>query len=223
MDSIQFLLFIVAYFIGSIPSGLIIGKKFRNVDIREHGSKNIGTTNAFRVLGPRLGIIVFIMDILKGGIPILIGRLLFHFEIIEDKLYFFIIMYGVVAAIGHMFPIFAKFRGGKAVATGFGILIFYTPIIALIGIISFIVTVKVSKYVSLGSLLGALFSLSSTYIIFFVFTKFRTYPLVWVDIPLLIFVSLLSIAVFIRHRTNIYRLFKGTENKVGQNKNQQLD
>ncbi len=221
MESIQFLFFLVAYLIGSIPSGLIIGKKFRNIDIRNHGSKNIGTTNAFRILGAKLGIIVFIMDVLKGGIPILIGRIMFHNELIDNNFYYFIMLYGVAAAIGHMFPIFAKFKGGKAVATGFGILLFYSPLIAVIGILSFIITVKISKYISLGSMIGALSSTASTYVIYFSFPAVRDKSLIWVDIPLLTLITLLCLIVIIRHKSNIKRLINGTENKIGQKKKQE--
>ncbi len=214
MFLIPFLFFFISYLLGSIPSGLIIGKKFKNIDIREHGSKNIGTTNAFRVLGSKLGILVFIMDLLKGGIPILIGRIFLMNGILEEKFSFFIILYGIAAAIGHMFPIFANFKGGKIVATGFGTLLFYSPLTAIISILIFALTLKITKYVSLGSMFGALSAVITTYIVFFVFSDFRTSPMVWIDIPLIILVTALTVVLIYRHKTNIIRLFNGTENKV---------
>jgi acyl phosphate:glycerol-3-phosphate acyltransferase len=207
----NFVYFFICYLLGSIPSGLIIGKLFKNIDIREHGSGNLGGTNAIRVLGKKLGTIVTIMDILKGGVAVLLARVAFETNI--DP-----IVFGLVAIIGHIFPIFAKFRGGKAVATSGGILLFYNPFIFLIGFASFIISLKVTKMVSISSTLAAIMSLVAT-IFFNVHPYFKE---LWFDgkFNLSFFLVVLAAVVFIiyRHIPNYKRVLNGTESKIGQNK-----
>lgn len=146
------LLLIAAYLIGSIPWGFVFGK-MKGIDIREHGSKNIGATNTGRVLGRRYAILAYILDSFKGALFVS----LFTFGIL-DKEYCLVspMLYGLAAVLGHTFPIYLKFKGGKAVATGGGVIFAYSPIIFIIGVAIFFIITTIFKYVSLGSLISAL-------------------------------------------------------------------
>lgn len=193
------ILFVLAYLIGSIPSGLIIGKVFYNTDIREHGSGNLGATNTFRTLGVKAGIVVMVADILKGTLATGLADIFSYFQIsLEWSISPLII--GAVAAFGHMFPIFANFRGGKAVATSGGVILYYEPVLFIILILIFIITLYLSKYVSLSSMVAGVVA-----IIYSLFTR---------DIPLIVIVFLLSGFIFYRHRANIKRIKDKTEPKV---------
>jgi len=193
------ILIILAYLIGSIPSGLIIGKVFYKTDIREHGSGNLGATNTFRTLGVKAGIVVMVADILKGTLATGLSDLFSYFQIsLEWSISPLII--GAVAAFGHMYPIFANFRGGKAVATSGGVILYYEPVLFIILILAFIITLFLSKYVSLSSMVAAVVA-----IIYSLFAR---------DIPLIIIVFLLSGFIFYRHRANIKRIKDKTEPKV---------
>ena len=188
------IILLLAYLIGSIPSGLWIGKIFYGIDIREHGSGNLGGTNTFRTLGKKAGLIVTIMDVLKGTL----ATLLPVFFGIEAELHPLIT--GTIAVVGHMFPIFAGFRGGKAVATSGGILLGYAPILFLIIFVAFFLSLYICKYVSLSSMICALVALIVS--------------LIMGDIPLIIVIAVLTIFIFYRHRANIKRIREGTEPKV---------
>lgn len=193
------ILFVLAYLIGSIPSGLIIGKVFYNTDIRDHGSGNLGATNTFRTLGVKAGIVVMVADILKGTLATGLADIFSYFQIsLEWSISPLII--GAVAAFGHMFPIFANFRGGKAVATSGGVILYYEPVLFIILILIFIITLYLSKYVSLSSMFAGVVA-----IIYSLFTR---------DIPLIVIVFLLSGFIFYRHRANIKRIKDKTEPKV---------
>ncbi|OMP66918.1 glycerol-3-phosphate acyltransferase [Domibacillus epiphyticus] len=196
---IQALILISAYLLGSIPSGLIVGKIFFGIDIREHGSGNLGATNTFRVLGKKAGAFVTAADILKGtaaaSLPLLFDA---HVSLLA----------GLIAVIGHIFPIFAGFRGGKAVATSAGVLLAYNPLFFLLLAAVFIITLSISKYVSLASVTAAVTALIYA-IIYTYYTE---------DIPFLAVVIALVFFVIYRHRANMIRLKNGTEPKVGKNK-----
>ncbi|ERJ13746.1 glycerol-3-phosphate 1-O-acyltransferase PlsY [Haloplasma contractile] len=225
---LQVFYFFIAYLFGSIPSGLIIGKLFRGIDIRKHGSGNLGGTNAIRVLGKKLGSIVGLMDILKGGVVILLVDLLgintglslslFGLEINSiDPLF-----YGIFAVIGHVFPIFANFKGGKAVATSAGILLFYQPFVVFIGLIFFVLLAKTTRYVSVASTVGAMFIFITTLFIDQLPHIERERELTFdinTNLPLQIITFLLVLFIVIRHIPNYKRLIKGTESKIGQKKN----
>jgi len=193
------LLIVLAYLLGSIPSGLIIGKTFYNKDIREHGSGNLGGTNTFRVLGKKAGFTVTISDILKGTVATLLPlfvSLIWNVDVDVNPLIF-----GIFAVIGHMYPIFASFKGGKAVATSAGILLGHEPLLFIILIVVFFITLYLSKYVSLSSMVAGIAGV--------------TYSLILWDDKLLIFViSILTIFVIYRHRANIKRILNKTEPKV---------
>lgn len=186
------LLIILAYVIGSIPSGLIVGKLAKGIDIREHGSGNLGATNAFRTLGVKAGSVVVAADILKGTLAAALPYLL-HIPIHP-------LLAGVAAVIGHVFPVFAKFKGGKAVATSGGVLLFYAPLLFVTMVAVFFVFLFLTKFVSLSSMLTGIYT-----IIYCLFVK---------DPYLLIVVTLLTAFVIYRHRANIKRIINKTEPKI---------
>ncbi|ATX84086.1 glycerol-3-phosphate acyltransferase [Bacillus velezensis] len=185
------LLIILAYVIGSIPSGLIVGKLAKGIDIREHGSGNLGATNAFRTLGVKAGSVVIAADILKGTLAAALPYLL-HVPIHP--------LLAGVAVIGHVFPVFAKFKGGKAVATSGGVLLFYAPLLFVTMVAVFFVFLFLTKFVSLSSMLTGIYT-----IIYCLFVK---------DPYLLVVVTLLTAFVIYRHRANIKRIINKTEPKI---------
>ncbi|MBM7603093.1 glycerol-3-phosphate acyltransferase PlsY [Metabacillus crassostreae] len=189
---IEAFIFILAYLLGSIPFGLIVGKIGYGVDIREHGSGNLGGTNTFRTLGVKAGLIVTISDILKGTLAASLP-LLFNSDLNP-------LLVGVFAVIGHTYPIFAKFKGGKAVATSAGLLLFVQPLMVITMIAFFFLVLYLTKYVSLSSMLAGLYG-----IIYSIFIG---------DIGLIIVISLLTAFVIYRHRANIKRIIDKTEPKV---------
>lgn len=187
---------LIAYLLGSIPFALIVGKVGFNIDIRKHGSGNLGATNAFRVLGTKAGIIVTLADILKGTIATIIPLLVSFF--IEVEVMRLII--GIFAVLGHTYPIFAKFKGGKAVATSGGIILGVNPLLFLAIIITFGLTLYLFKYVSLASMLTGVIA---TIIVIFMD-----------DLLLLILVASLTVFVIYRHLENIKRIINKTEPKI---------
>ncbi|OFF39273.1 acyl-phosphate glycerol 3-phosphate acyltransferase [Listeria monocytogenes] len=189
------LLSLLAYVIGSIPSGLWIGKIFHKKDIRDFGSGNLGATNSFRVLGIKAGSIVTVMDILKGTVATLLP---FFFQLNVD--HHFWLLTGAFAIIGHSFPLFAGFRGGKAVATSAGVILAYAPLLFVAALVVFLVTLKLSKYVSLSSMIGALAAL--------ILSLFMG------DWILIILVACIALFVIWRHRANITRIRNGEEPKI---------
>lgn len=189
----QIILFIViAYLIGSISPALLVGKIFYNTDIRTMGSGNLGTTNTFRCLGKKAGVIVFVLDISKGIIATMLPLLVLgRVEYLS--------IFGAFAMIGHVYPIFANFKGGKAVATGSGVFIFLYPTLSLILVAIFFSTLFITGYVSLGSILICLTSIVYLSI-------FESGIDKWIMIVMCIFVIYM-------HKSNIKRLLNGTENK----------
>jgi acyl phosphate:glycerol-3-phosphate acyltransferase len=187
------LILILAYLLGSIPFGLVVGKVGYGIDIREHGSGNLGGTNSFRVLGVKAGLIVTIGDILKGTLAASLP-VLFSVDVHP-------LLAGLFAVLGHTYPIFAGFRGGKAVATSAGVLLFYSPFLFLTLLAAFFLVLYISKYVSLSSMLAGVYAV--------IYTIFFTD-----DVPLMIAVSLLTAFIFYRHRANIRRIMNKTEPKV---------
>ena len=182
----------LAYVIGSIPFALIVGKVFYNTDIRTLGSGNLGTTNTFRCLGKKAGITVFVCDVSKGIVAtflptLMLGRV--------D----FLSVFGAFAMIGHVFPIFANFKGGKAVATGSGVFIFLYPMLSLLLLVIFFATLFLTGYVSLGSILMSITAIGYLSI-------FESGIDKWIMIVMCVFV------IYV-HKKNISRLINGTENQ----------
>ena len=194
---------LLAYILGSIPNALWIGKIFKKIDVREHGSKNTGSTNAARVLGVKLGILTLILDVLKGAIPTYLG-VIFGANTLStmtgiDKLDLIVI--GLAAILGHTFSIFMHFTGGKAVATTLGVFLVLVPYATLILLVVFVVVFSLTKYVSLASVISAIMLPIAVYAT----TK---------HIPLTILGIIIGLLVIVRHKSNIIRLMNGTESKL---------
>jgi glycerol-3-phosphate acyltransferase PlsY len=190
-----FLLLIVAYLLGSIPTGVILAKAFGNIDIRTQGSKNIGATNVFRTAGKKLGVITLLGDILKGLIPVAIAR-----GTLDS--YFWIGAVALAAFLGHLYPIFLKFKGGKGIATGLGVFLALSPLPAILSLLVFGAVVYRWRYVSVGSL-------SATAAFLFLLALLNPHR---IYIP---FALIIGVLIFYRHRENIERLLSGRESKVG--------
>jgi glycerol-3-phosphate acyltransferase PlsY len=195
---------VIGYLFGSIPTAVWIGRFYYNLDVREHGSKNAGATNTFRVLGKKPGIIVLLIDVLKGIIASIFPIL---FMDIHEMSYAFLISLRLVSSIfsmiGHVLPVFAGFKGGKGVATSLGVLIGLQPFAALLCFSVFLLVFVSFKFVSLGAIMSAV-----------------TYPFIVYSVDPnvlfheMIFTVILSSAVLFTHRKNIFRLIKGEESKM---------
>ncbi|QZK96709.1 glycerol-3-phosphate 1-O-acyltransferase PlsY [Enterococcus faecium] len=197
------LLLILAYLLGSIPSGVWIGKLFFKKDIRQHGSGNTGTTNTFRVLGKTAGIVVLLMDILKGTLATCLP-MIFHLSGINP------LWFGVCAILGHTFPIFAGFKGGKAVATSAGMLLGFNPVFFVYSCIIFIVSLFCTSMVSLSSMISAVLITLSTIVLPYVAPVILAKPN-WL---LTIIAFLVSSFIFYRHKDNIKRIRNHTESRI---------
>lgn len=191
---------LIGYILGSIPFALVIGKLFYKTDIRNYGSKNLGGGNAGRVLGKKAGVAVMTMDILKVALAIFIASHFVHSEVT-------MVIAGLSAALGHCFPLFARFKGGKAVATMygflFGMMVFgpYSPWLFFLPLISFLIVLYIWKIISLASICSAIVATIYVYI---------TTDSIWMFGALLIF----TVLIIVRHRKNIERMIKHEENKI---------
>ncbi len=192
MDIALIIYAIAVYVIGSIPSGLIIGKTFFNIDVRHYGSKNIGATNMYRVLGWKAALPVFLCDALKGAVGV---------YLLASYGAPFAVLGGILAMVGHNWPFLLGFKGGRGVATGLGVLIALSPLVAVICFATWGIIVYFTKLVSLGSIVGAALVPSLMYI---------TGESWW----FIGFGALAAAFVILRHKDNIIRLLKGNELKV---------
>lgn len=199
----DFLAAIPAYFLGSIPTAVWIGKMKYGIDVREHGSQNAGATNTFRVLGKKAGKVVLGIDVLKGILAVLIPFFFLPYSFDAPTLTHVQLAASFLAVLGHVFPVFANFKGGKGVATSLGVIVGLQPIAALICLIVFLLVFISSKYVSLGSITAALC---------FAILLWLAFPIHTIALP--IFGSLLAFIVIFAHRKNIQRLIDGNENKM---------
>lgn len=206
---------LLSYLIGSIPSSIWVGRLVKGVDIRNHGSGNAGATNTFRLLGWRPGVAVLALDFFKGFVSSLwISQLAYHIGAGPVSLFpfwdvdpFLRIVCGVVAVIGHMFPLYSNFDGGKGMATAAGMLCGIEPVSVAITFGVFLVVMLTSRYVSLASLVAAF--------IYPLMLVMLRYGFGWpIDGSILIFGAIVGIGIIIKHRGNIRRLLKGTENQV---------
>jgi glycerol-3-phosphate acyltransferase PlsY len=198
------IIILLGYFIGSIPTAVWVGKAFHGMDIREHGSKNAGATNTFRVLGKRSGWLVLIVDVSKGVLAACLPHFLSDLlEGYKDEFLILQLCGSFSAVFGHVFPIFANFRGGKGVATSLGIVIGINPYAALVCLAIFLIVFISSRYVSLGAIISALCF------------PFVSYFMIQEDARIMIiFTVVLGVMVILAHRKNIERLWKGEENKM---------
>jgi glycerol-3-phosphate acyltransferase PlsY len=199
----EFLLIILAYLIGSIPTAILISKRFFGIDIREYGSGNMGATNAFRVLGPKYGTIIMVLDILKGMAAVGLFWFLPYYINNELERTNFMMGLGLAAVLGHIFPVFAQFKGGKGVATLLGMLIAVQPLVAVCCVGVFVLVLYLTRYVSLSSILGAIM---------------LPVCVLWIwnedELSYRIFALIVAALVIITHQKNIGRLLKGNENRV---------
>jgi glycerol-3-phosphate acyltransferase PlsY len=192
-----------AYLAGGIPFGFLAGK-LKGIDIRQHGSRNVGATNVFRVVGKGAGITVYILDAVKGLLPVLAAKLIWPGQ--EHSLQWFHIGVGLAAILGHVLTPYLKFKGGKGVATASGVIIALEPTAALIALACFAITLLASGYVSLGSIIASLtFPISAALIRIFRGQD----PLV----PMVALGWLLCLLILVTHKKNIVRLINGTENR----------
>lgn len=199
----EFLLLLLAYLIGSIPTALIISKKYFGIDIRDYGSGNMGATNVFRILGTRYGVMVMAFDILKGMAAV--GLYLFFPYYVENELQRTNLMIGLglSAVLGHVFPVFANFKGGKGVATLFGMILAVQPLVAASCMGVFILVLFLTRYVSLSSILGAVM---------------LPICVLWIwnedELTYRIFAVLVAVMVVLTHQKNIIRILRGVESRI---------
>lgn len=197
------ILIILAYFIGSIPTAVIVSKKYYGIDIREHGSGNAGATNTFRILGSKAGAAVMLIDMLKGFLAAKLA-LLSVFPWDSEAITNLQIFLGLAAVVGHIFPIWADFRGGKGIATLFGMILAIQPLVAISLIGVFILMLYLTRYVSLSSISA---SIAFPVLILFIFKE----P----EISYRFFAIATACLVILTHYKNIGRLLHGNESKVG--------
>ena len=206
MLTTEIILFILlSYLTGAFPSAVWVGKRFYKIDVREFGSGNAGATNTFRVLGKKAGIPVLLMDIFKGWLAVNYLSFLSEVPITLENQFEIQLTFGIAAVIGHLFPVYTGFRGGKGIATLLGLLIGLNPIAAIVSIIVFVFVFLISKYVSLASILA---SVAFPVVIFFILDE------VDVDSSLELFSVFVPILTLITHQKNIERLLRGEEKKI---------
>jgi len=200
----------IAYLLGSLPFSIWIGKWFHQIDVREHGSGNAGTTNVLRVLGFKAALPVLILDIAKGFMAVRLINFLESSPDYESSTFIGMkIALGLMAVLGHIYPIFAGFRGGKGVATIFGVVLAMHWGGGIAGLLVFVALVWWKKYVSLGSIMGAI-----AFSIFAIGGELLKYGSDEGRIALFIFATIVPLLLIITHRKNILRLLNGTENKI---------
>ena len=185
---------LLAYLVGSIPNGLVFGKLLWHVDLREHGSHNIGATNAWRTLGKGPGFLIFVLDLLKGVLGVWFGAQLAGTPAA-------MVLGGMFAIIGHSCSLFLHFKGGKGVATGLGVIAMLMPPVTVIVFLTWLVIVYLTRYVSLGSIVAAA--------LVPILAWYFDYPCEY-----LAFSLLATVLIIVRHRSNIQRLLAGNENKI---------
>lgn len=204
----ELLLVILAYLIGSIPSAVWVSQRFFNIDIRDYGSGNAGATNVYRTLGSKWGTIVMLIDMLKGMIAVKLALLLPEYADLETAFQNLQIILGMAAVLGHVFPIWADFKGGKGVATLFGMVLGISPLTALSCIGIFALVLYLTRFVSLSSILASIAFPVFILVIFDVDDQFYR-----------VFAIAVALLVILTHQKNIGRLIRGEESKVSILKN----
>lgn len=201
---------LLAYLVGSVPFGYLAGK-LNGIDLREHGSKNIGATNTFRVLGKKWGIPVFICDVLKGLLPVLAMKLHLGVELTDCTTVQMAWLIGtlVAAVLGHTFTCFLKFKGGKGIATALGALIAFSPFVAGVALAVWLASMVCTRYVSLSSILAAVGVEGAI-----LWQCFGDGIATAADAVAVGFISVLVVLVIVKHRSNVTRLLNGTEPKA---------
>jgi glycerol-3-phosphate acyltransferase PlsY len=205
------ILIIASYLVGAIPFGLLIAKA-HGIDIRTVGSGNIGATNVSRALGKKWAYLCFVLDVLKGLIPMLAAMSILPAELTITKIWLWLAV-GAAAILGHVFPVYLKFKGGKGVATSLGVVLGLWPFYTVVGLITFVIwvaVVKIWRYISLGSIVGAIVFPLLLAAAICIIPEWR-FAALW---PLLAAAIALGAILIIRHKDNIKRLLAGTENKI---------
>ena len=200
------LLWVFCYLLGCISFGLLFARK-SNIDLRSQGSGNIGATNVWRIAGGKVAVWVFAGDIIKGVLAVLVAGYFYEFTSAQSLgLENFQVICGFIAIIGHIFPVYLKFKGGKGVNTALGVVVSLMPIETLVGLSIFVIVLLVSRYVSLGSMMAAVGLALFAFIEKFILSK---------DIATvnLFLAALLALMILITHRQNIGRILNGTENR----------
>lgn len=199
----EIILIILAYLIGSIPTAVWVSKYFFDIDIRNYGSGNSGATNTFRVLGSKAGSFVFFIDMLKGFMAVDLAYFIAKYQMDNLALTNFQVLLGIAAVVGHIFPIWANFKGGKGIATLFGMILAIQPMVAASLVVVFFLMLFLTRYVSLSSIAA---SIAFPVMIFFIFRE----P----EIMYRVFAVATAVLVVLTHHKNINRLLAGNENKV---------
>jgi glycerol-3-phosphate acyltransferase PlsY len=200
---------VTAYLLGSIPIGYLLVRLFRHQDIRSVGSGNIGATNVLRHGGKSLGAVTFLLDVLKGSAAVLFGALLAAYLAPAVPVRNFEALAALCAVLGHMFPVWLRFGGGKGVATSFGVFLVAAPYAALAAIAVFALVLLLTRYVSLASILGAF-----SFPLFALFLVHDPRPLFFIAVLFAV-----AILIIVKHHQNIRRLIDGTEDRIGAHKN----
>jgi glycerol-3-phosphate acyltransferase PlsY len=207
MIVIQFIgMVVIGYLLGAIPFGVIIGKMTRGIDVREYGSGSMGMTNVMRTVGARAGLIVLILDLLKGCGAVALAWAIFY-SANHDMVHWGQMAGGVAAVVGHSWPVYIGFRGGRGISTAFGAILVLSWQVGLICLAVFLLMVLVFRYISLGSILGA---------VTLVVGMAVSYVYDWAPVSYLAFALVVAPIVIFRHRANIKRLLSKTESKIGQ-------
>jgi glycerol-3-phosphate acyltransferase PlsY len=188
-----------SYFVGAIPTSYLAGRIFRGIDLRQHGSRNLGATNVYRTLGWRYAVPVGLLDIAKGAVPVLV----FAPHVSSSQL--FALACGIVAILGHVFSVFVRFRGGKGVATAAGVMLGLAPLALGVAALTWLLVLKLSGYVSLASIAAAALFPAAVYLL----ERPDRPEILWLD-------ALVAGAIIWLHRANIRRLLNGTESRFGR-------
>lgn len=196
--ALRILFILLSYFLGAVPFGLIFTRFFSRVDVRTVGSGNIGATNVLRAAGKKAAILTLLADALKGYLPVLIAKIIFQDDYVA-------ILCGAAAVLGHNFPVYLKFKGGKGVATSFGVILAVSPWIGLFCLLAWLLTASLWRYSSLAALVA--------FVCYPALTFLMTSPVSKPHGLLSLFIFGMS---YYRHRENIKRLLAGTETKIGQ-------
>ena len=216
---IAIILIIASYLIGSIPFGLVLGRAIKGIDIREHGSKNIGSTNSIRILGKKVGFLVFFLDVFKGMFIIIILKILNMLGVWTSPIDY--LWYGAAAIIGHSFSIFLDFKGGKAVATSLGVVIILSPLSAIMCLLIFALVLFTTGYVSLSSTAAALTVVTTGWALYGAgreATGFLDYFIASPGLPVCLLFTIATCLIILKHKKNYIRLLNGTENSFKKKK-----
>ena len=207
MIVVQFLgILVIGYLLGAIPTGVIIGKLTRGIDVREHGSGSMGMTNVMRTIGAKAGLIVLVFDVFKGAGAAALAWAVFC-SANHDMVHWGQMAGGVAAVIGHSWPVYVGFRGGRGISTAFGAIMVLSWQVGLICLAVFLLMVVIFKFISLGSIMGAV-TLVVAMVISYVYD--------WEPVSYMAFALVVAPIVIFRHRANIKRLLSRTESKIGQ-------